>query len=485
LPGVKRGNCEWERGRNRTEEEMCLIDPLEPDYSHQPGLCRLGYAPTQEKRIDRFPATTIVTPFYNTDSTFHQTALSVQNQTFQDWEWVIVNDASTDLDSLAILDTYRNLDSRIRVIDHEVNRGPGAARNTGFRAARTPYALQLDSDDLIEPTALEKWLLFLDAHPAFGFVGSYHVGFGAQHYLWSRGFHEGYGFTLENLVNATALVRTDAWAEAGGYDETNRLGLEDWDFWLRCANAGVWGGTIPEYLHWYRRRPTHQDRWNNWSEEGCARFRKSARLKYPRLFEPAGFPNPVSIDTRSRGLGTRLSFRNTRVPSSPRSILVVTPRLDVEPWAEAARMLASDAHARGWSALCAVTARGPHPAATALQKLTEEIFYLSHLGYPKDIPSMLAYLVESRHIDRMVCLGPTCHVYAAATATMTPRPEWIAAIPEKSSGSPAWAPPLHTVRDPESLWYCTSASPADWIKAVPSALFFDRLAEAERIEAEM
>jgi glycosyltransferase involved in cell wall biosynthesis len=227
-------------------EEKRVIDPLNPDFSRQPGLSRLGYVLAQEERNGGIPAATIVTPLYNSGAVFHQTALSVQNQTFQDWEWLIVNDASTDSETVEILNTYRKLDFRIRVIDHDINRGPGAARNTGFRAARSPYVLQLDSDDLIEPTALEKWLLFLDSHAEFGFVGSYSVGFGAQQYLWSRGFHEGYAFTVENLVNATALLRTAAWAKAGGYDETNCLGLEDWDFWLRCASAGVWGATVPE-----------------------------------------------------------------------------------------------------------------------------------------------------------------------------------------------------------------------------------------------
>src|SRR5262249_18351119 len=102
------------------------------------------------------PVVTIVTPFFNADETFRQTAASVFAQSLQQWEWLIINDASSRPDSVALLGEFGQKDHRIRVIDHEVNQGPGAARNTGFRQARSNYVFQLDADDLIEPTALEK-----------------------------------------------------------------------------------------------------------------------------------------------------------------------------------------------------------------------------------------------------------------------------------------------------------------------------------------
>ena len=86
------------------------------------------------------PAVTIVTPFYNTGAIFHETARSVFRQSFQQWEWLIVNDGSTRPEALAILDEYRHLDDpRIRVIDLPTNQGPSAARNRAFREARASY----------------------------------------------------------------------------------------------------------------------------------------------------------------------------------------------------------------------------------------------------------------------------------------------------------------------------------------------------------
>jgi glycosyltransferase involved in cell wall biosynthesis len=147
-----------------------VIDPAKPDYTNPPGSPRRGsfaYAPGEEAAP---PWVTIVTPFYNTGALFHDTARSVFQQSLQQWEWLIVNDGSTDPEALAILEGYRRRDRRIRVIDHGGNRGLSAARNTGFRAARAPYVVQLDSDDLLEPSAVEKGAWFLESYPEFGFV---------------------------------------------------------------------------------------------------------------------------------------------------------------------------------------------------------------------------------------------------------------------------------------------------------------------------
>jgi hypothetical protein len=114
--------------------------------------------------------------------------------------------------------------------------------------------VQLDSDDLLETTAVEKWFWFLESYPEYAFCKGYSVGFGAREYLWDKSFHLGKTFLCENLVDPTSMIRKDIHTIVNGYDESIRQGLEDWDFWLRCASKGYWGGNIPEYLDWYRRR---------------------------------------------------------------------------------------------------------------------------------------------------------------------------------------------------------------------------------------
>ena len=108
---------------------------------------------------------TIVTPFFNTEpAIFEGAAASVLQQSLQQWEWVVVDDGTTRGDSLEALEDSRR-DPWSPVVRIAENRGLPAARNTGREHARGGFILQLDSDDLLEPTAAEKWLWFLVSHP--------------------------------------------------------------------------------------------------------------------------------------------------------------------------------------------------------------------------------------------------------------------------------------------------------------------------------
>jgi hypothetical protein len=116
-----------------------MLDPNNPDYSNTPASPlrpSYGYAPLDPEGP---PSVTILTPFYNAGRGFEETARSVFQQSLQCWEWLIVNDCSTDGYSLQVLDDYRRRDPRIRVIDCPTNGGPSRARNIGYKAARTPY----------------------------------------------------------------------------------------------------------------------------------------------------------------------------------------------------------------------------------------------------------------------------------------------------------------------------------------------------------
>ena len=69
------------------------------------------------------------------------------------------------------------------------------------------------------------------------------VGFGGQQYLWTRGFGDREAFLTENVTTATAMIRRAVHEAVGGFAEEFRGGMEDWDFWLHCADHGYWGAT--------------------------------------------------------------------------------------------------------------------------------------------------------------------------------------------------------------------------------------------------
>lgn len=110
-----------------------------------------------------------VIPVYNVEPYLKACLDSVLNQTFSDWEAVCVNDGSTD-GSAAIFLGYALKDNRFRIVT-QPNGGLSSARNTGMDAAKGEYILFLDSDDWLEPNALEKLLEHLDDEDMLCFSG--------------------------------------------------------------------------------------------------------------------------------------------------------------------------------------------------------------------------------------------------------------------------------------------------------------------------
>jgi GT2 family glycosyltransferase len=378
-----------------------MIDPERPDYANTPASgmrASFHYRPADPLAP---PLVTIVTPFFNTGPLFHETARSVLSQSFQQWEWLIVNDGTTATESITILDSYRRVDARIRVVDHERNQGLSAARNTGFRAARTDYIVQLDSDDLLEPTAVEKWYWFLQSFPEYGFVKGFSIGFGARQYLWRKGFHNGKDFLKENLVDATSMIRKVVYEAAGGYDEGMREGLEDWDFWLRCANQGYWGATIPEFLNWYRRRAEHSARWANLQIEKRQSFAKRLRQRYPRLWQ-GGFPE---IEVRRRVQDAALCHElpcGNLLQKERERLLVIAPSLSEGGFSRRTLELLRQLSGRGWEVTVAGTDRGDNSQLHLFSQQTPDVFVLAHFLYLPDFPRFLRYLIASRQVSTVM-----------------------------------------------------------------------------------
>jgi len=102
----------------------------------------------------------IITPLYNSAPFIADTIRSVQDQTYTDWEMIIVDDCSTD-DSVNIVQSFIEQDSRIKVIRLAQNFGPAVARNTAIEAAIGRYIAFLDSDDQWKPNKLEKQIKFM------------------------------------------------------------------------------------------------------------------------------------------------------------------------------------------------------------------------------------------------------------------------------------------------------------------------------------
>ena len=194
---------------------------------------------------------------YNLGQYLNEALDSVFAQTFQDFEIVIVDDGSTDLATVGLLDSFQR--PRAHVVRIE-NRGLPGARNEGIRHSSGRFLCALDADDRLEPTWLEKAVAFLEANPHIAFVSHWLRTFGEESADWMPDRCDLETLLMVNTINGAALVRREAMIEVGCYDETMVHGCEDWDLWLTMAERGFAGAIIPEVLFFYRRRPDSMSR---------------------------------------------------------------------------------------------------------------------------------------------------------------------------------------------------------------------------------
>ncbi|WP_245613689.1 glycosyltransferase family 2 protein [Alkalihalobacterium bogoriense] len=116
-----------------------------------------------------YPSISVITPTYNSGRFIKETIDSVLNQTFENWEMIIVDDCSSD-NTIDIINDYIKTDGRIRLIQLSINSGPAVARNTAIKNAKGRYIAFLDSDDVWYPEKLERQLQFMEnSKVAFSF----------------------------------------------------------------------------------------------------------------------------------------------------------------------------------------------------------------------------------------------------------------------------------------------------------------------------
>jgi len=187
------------------------------------------------------PLTTVMMPAYNAEATIAESVRSVLAQTEPRLELIVVDDGS-DVPVTNVLETIR--DPRLRIVRHDRNRGPSAARNTALAAARAPLVSQLDADDLWEPDYLESVLPRFD-EPDVGLVytNATILGHPTGHdtYIFDPEPHPIDRFPKlaeQNPVPAlTATMRKEAVSSVGGY--ARRLWLaQDYHLYLKLAAAG-------------------------------------------------------------------------------------------------------------------------------------------------------------------------------------------------------------------------------------------------------
>ncbi|MCL2075748.1 MAG: glycosyltransferase [Betaproteobacteria bacterium] len=232
---------------------------------------------------DKTPSISVIMPLYNKAEFVGEAIESVLNQTFTEWELVIMNDGSTDC-SPGIAAEYARKDERIKLLE-QPNGGVVAARNNGIAAAAGEYIYPLDADNKISPDALSK--LLAAARLGLGdVIYSDMELFGAREGLCAPDLPTRENMIHKNYVDNSALYKKSDWEKYGGYDNNMKDGLEDWEFWLNFIADGRNFYRIPEPLFYYRFLPESR---NNKPSQGMqdviARLKEHVRTKHAALYE--------------------------------------------------------------------------------------------------------------------------------------------------------------------------------------------------------
>ncbi len=192
---------------------------------------------------------------YNGAETLKESIESVLNQTFKDFEFIIVNDGSTD-DTAEIIGIYQKLDPRVVVIEHK-NQGLTKSLNIALGKARGEYIARQDADDVSLPQRFQRQVQLLDGQGRIGFVGCNYGLIDSEGCIFDFGPKEDNpdkitrGLARKNFFcHGSVLFRKKALEKAGGYRDFFRY-AQDYDLYLRLIEFTM-AGSVNKVLY-YRR----------------------------------------------------------------------------------------------------------------------------------------------------------------------------------------------------------------------------------------
>lgn len=212
-----------------------------------------GSQPQSKTIIERSPLVSVIIPCYKYGCYLPEAVSSVLNQTYQNFEIIIVNDGSPD-DTKEVAEKLiaEHPQHQIRLINQANSGQPAIARNNGIAEAKGEYILPLDADDKLAPQAIESCIRAVRDYPnqpvvVFGWLQY----FGVEENLWKT-----HPFSPDRLLRRTLLpycsmFHRSVWEFQNGYS-TNVPGYEDWDFWVGAAKMGAKFINVPLVTAFYR-----------------------------------------------------------------------------------------------------------------------------------------------------------------------------------------------------------------------------------------
>lgn len=227
------------------------------------------------------PCVSVLIPVYNAERYLEEAINSILNQTFSDFEVIVVNDGSTDA-SLSILDSFAQRDSRIHIISRP-NTGIVGALNDGLKMCSGKYIARMDADDLCRSDRFELQVKKMDSEPDLIALGSCAVAIDPDGEvlgdmpvpLMHDEIESQHLRGNASIYHPAVMVRTEAIRQLGGYRQP-AWPAEDLDLWLRLGELGHLANLSEQLFVWRRTldgivasSQAYQEKAINWILEDC------------------------------------------------------------------------------------------------------------------------------------------------------------------------------------------------------------------------
>lgn len=264
------------------------------------------------------PRVSVIMPVYNVAPFLKEAMDSILNQTYKDFEFIVLNDCSPD-NSEEILDSYS--DSRIVRFRGEKNVGFANILNTGIKMARGEFIARMDSDDISLPKRLEIQVSFLERHPEVDLVSAGMQRFGESEAILSH--QTGYedvkfdALSFSPVLHASSMWRRRRFVDNELYYRQEMVPAEDYDLWTRSLVRGLVLVNIPDVLYRYRTHNSQVTRVNtDWHKNEDVSYRYMAEV-FP------GISKELMKDIRSlmnindaemvKSVSGKLEYENSKV----------------------------------------------------------------------------------------------------------------------------------------------------------------------------
>ena len=234
------------------------------------------------------PLISIIVPCYNQEQFIDETLQSVYEQTYTNWECIVMDDGSTDKSEEKI-QRWIGKDSRFHYY-YKDNGGIAETRNYAIKCSKGEYILPLDGDDKLHPDYTKQALNIFDKKPETKLVYCDPILFGAKDQVVKSRAYSFNMLLIDNTIPCSGIFRKSDFEKTNGYRDNMKFGLEDWDFWVTFLDKEDQVIKLSDNLFYYRikelSRSTVLKEQEDKNEAMLLQMFKNNEAKYLKYFNP-------------------------------------------------------------------------------------------------------------------------------------------------------------------------------------------------------